>query len=187
MGPSAPDRLVKPNNPDAKIKFPAADALREVGGAAFGVHGDRFAEELGRRDHVTLMNRAAGDETITQDLARATRVQLYAHSCLPVLMTTYMAEGQHICATHVSPLAIIPRCSSCLVIVGGAMFLVILLTTRSKFARCSSLDRTVDTPVVQRRQGPTEQLVRPFFGLDETVDVASARVHAARTLGKYDL
>ena len=40
-----PTGLVKPDDPDAKIKFLAAEALRGV--------GNLFAYELGRRDYVT--------------------------------------------------------------------------------------------------------------------------------------
>merc|ERR1719450_1874741 len=48
-----PTGLVKPDDPDAKIKFLAAEALRGVGGLVFDAHGNRFANELGRRDYVT--------------------------------------------------------------------------------------------------------------------------------------
>ena len=44
---------VKPGDPDAKIKFLAAEALRRVGGLVFDALGNRFANELGRRDYVT--------------------------------------------------------------------------------------------------------------------------------------
>ena len=45
--------LVKPDDPDAKSKFLAAEALRGVGGLDFDAHGNRFANELGWRDQVT--------------------------------------------------------------------------------------------------------------------------------------
>merc|ERR1719262_522430 len=48
-----PTGLVKPDDPDAKVKFLAADALRGVGGLVFDAKGKRFANELGRRDYVT--------------------------------------------------------------------------------------------------------------------------------------
>merc|ERR1719487_757096 len=48
-----PTGLVKPDDPDAKIKFLAAEALRGVGGLIFNKDGYRFANELGRRDYVT--------------------------------------------------------------------------------------------------------------------------------------
>merc|ERR1711972_773944 len=48
-----PTGLVKPDDPDAKIKFLAAEALRGVGGLVLDANGKRFANEVGRRDHVT--------------------------------------------------------------------------------------------------------------------------------------
>merc|ERR1711884_141331 len=71
-----PTGLVKPDDPDAKIKFLAAEALRGVGGLVFDKDGKRFANELGRRDYVTgemwknkppfrlCLNKAASDEII---------------------------------------------------------------------------------------------------------------------------
>merc|ERR1712193_135086 len=71
-----PTGLVKPDDPDAKIKFLAAEALRGVGGLVFDADGKRFANELGRRDYVTgemwknkppfrlCLNKAAGEEII---------------------------------------------------------------------------------------------------------------------------
>jgi len=69
-----PTGLVKPDDPDAKIKFLAAEALRGVGGLVLDATGKRFANELGRRDYVTgemwkskppfrlVLNKAASDE-----------------------------------------------------------------------------------------------------------------------------
>ena len=48
-----PTGLVKPDDPDANIKFLAAEALRGVGGLVFKAHRNRFANELGWRDYVT--------------------------------------------------------------------------------------------------------------------------------------
>lgn len=71
-----PTGLVKPDDPDAKIKFLAAEALRGVGGLVLNANGERFANELGRRDYVTgemwknkppfrlCLNKAASDEII---------------------------------------------------------------------------------------------------------------------------
>merc|ERR1719271_746119 len=71
-----PTSLVKPDEPDAKIKFLAAEALRGVGGVVIDANGKRFANELGRRDYVTgemwkskppfrlCLNKAASDEII---------------------------------------------------------------------------------------------------------------------------
>jgi succinate dehydrogenase/fumarate reductase flavoprotein subunit len=71
-----PTGLVEPDDPDAKIKFLAAEALRGVGGLVFDAEGNRFCNELGRRDYVTgemwknkapfrlILNKAASDEII---------------------------------------------------------------------------------------------------------------------------
>ncbi|GAA6036498.1 hypothetical protein JCM8097_003535 [Rhodosporidiobolus ruineniae] len=48
-----PTGLVDPDEPDAKVKFLAAEALRGVGGLLIDSEGNRFADELGHRDYVT--------------------------------------------------------------------------------------------------------------------------------------
>merc|ERR1712151_1127933 len=50
-----PTGLVHPGEPDAKVKFLAAEALRGVGGVLLDINGKRFCNELGRRDYVTGM------------------------------------------------------------------------------------------------------------------------------------
>jgi flavocytochrome c len=48
-----PTGLVHPNEPDTKVKFLAAEALRGVGGMLLDKNGKRFADELGTREYVT--------------------------------------------------------------------------------------------------------------------------------------
>ncbi|KIM24623.1 hypothetical protein M408DRAFT_75649 [Serendipita vermifera MAFF 305830] len=48
-----PTGLVDPKDPEAKVKFLAAEALRGVGGILLDAEGQRFADELGTRDYVT--------------------------------------------------------------------------------------------------------------------------------------
>lgn len=48
-----PTGLVDPNEPDAKVKFLAAEALRGVGGLLIDNTGNRFVDELQHRDYVT--------------------------------------------------------------------------------------------------------------------------------------
>jgi len=48
-----PTGLVHPDEPDAKVKFLAAEALRGVGGLLLDIEGNRFCNELGRRDYVS--------------------------------------------------------------------------------------------------------------------------------------
>ena len=56
-----PTGLVHPGEPDAKVKFLAAEALRGVGGVLLDANGERFCDELGRRDYVSgEMNKGKG-------------------------------------------------------------------------------------------------------------------------------
>ncbi|EJD07163.1 fumarate reductase [Fomitiporia mediterranea MF3/22] len=48
-----PTGLVDPNDPNAKVKFLAAEALRGVGGLLLDNTGKRFVDELQTRDYVT--------------------------------------------------------------------------------------------------------------------------------------
>ena len=56
-----PTGIVHPGEPDAKVKFLAAEALRGVGGLLLNADGERFCDELGRRDYVSgEMNKNKG-------------------------------------------------------------------------------------------------------------------------------
>lgn len=56
-----PTGLVDPSEPDAKVKFLAAEALRGSGGILLDGDGNRFCDELGHRDYVTgMMNKSKG-------------------------------------------------------------------------------------------------------------------------------
>lgn len=56
-----PTGLVLPRDPEAKVKFLAAEALRGVGGLLLDANGKRFCDEMGRRDYVTgEMNKNKG-------------------------------------------------------------------------------------------------------------------------------
>merc|ERR1712000_83872 len=48
-----PTGLVNPDEPDAKVKFLAAEALRGCGALLLDREGNRFCNELGRRDYVS--------------------------------------------------------------------------------------------------------------------------------------
>jgi succinate dehydrogenase/fumarate reductase flavoprotein subunit len=48
-----PTGLVDPKEPEAKVKFLAAEALRGVGGLLLDNTGSRFVDELQHRDYVT--------------------------------------------------------------------------------------------------------------------------------------
>jgi flavocytochrome c len=56
-----PTGLVHPDEPNAKVKFLSAEALRGVGGILIDAKGNRFCNELGTRDYVTAcMNKGHG-------------------------------------------------------------------------------------------------------------------------------
>jgi len=56
-----PTGLIHPDEPDAKVKFLAAEALRGVGAILLDSNGRRFCNELGTRDYVTgEMNKGHG-------------------------------------------------------------------------------------------------------------------------------
>eukprot|EP00056_Hartaetosiga_gracilis_P010031 m.147326 g.147326 ORF g.147326 m.147326 type:complete len:1095 (+) comp13241_c0_seq11:68-3352(+) len=48
-----PTGLVDPKNPDSKVKWLAAEAMRGSGGMLIDANGKRFCNELGKRDYVT--------------------------------------------------------------------------------------------------------------------------------------
>jgi len=48
-----PTGIVNPKDPDNKIKFLAAEALRGSGGIMLDANGKRFCNEMGRRDYVS--------------------------------------------------------------------------------------------------------------------------------------
>ena len=45
-----PTGLIDPSEPDAKVKFLAAEALRGAGGLLLDAKANRFCDELGTRD-----------------------------------------------------------------------------------------------------------------------------------------
>lgn len=48
-----PTGMINPKDPNNKVKWLAAEALRGVGGIILNKNGKRFCDELGRRDYVT--------------------------------------------------------------------------------------------------------------------------------------
>ena len=48
-----PTGMINPKDPNNKVKWLAAEALRGVGGIILNKHGERFCDELGRRDYVS--------------------------------------------------------------------------------------------------------------------------------------
>ena len=48
-----PTGLINPDDPKCKVRFLAAEALRGCGGIMLDKKGERFVDELGKRDYVT--------------------------------------------------------------------------------------------------------------------------------------
>jgi len=109
-----PTGLVKPDEPDAKIKFLAAEALRGVGGIILDANGKRFANELGRRDYVTgemwknkppfrlCLNKAAGDEIIWHCKHYTGRGVMKFYSSGADLAKDMGIDGQVLIDTHIA-------------------------------------------------------------------------------------
>ncbi|KAF7730818.1 hypothetical protein EC973_001336 [Apophysomyces ossiformis] len=74
-----PTGLVDPNEPNAKVKFLAAEALRGCGGLLLNKDGDRFCDELGHRDYVTGMMWKQKDPTIRLVLNTAASKEIEWH------------------------------------------------------------------------------------------------------------
>lgn len=71
-----PTGMVHPDEPDAKVKFLAAEALRGVGGILLDRHGKRFCNELGRRDYVSgEMNSHDGPFTLVLNKAASEEIE----------------------------------------------------------------------------------------------------------------
>jgi len=71
-----PTGMVHPDEPDAKVKFLAAEALRGAGGIILDNQGHRFVDELQRRDHVTgkMWDRKAGPYRLVLNSAAASQL-----------------------------------------------------------------------------------------------------------------
>lgn len=72
--------LVDPNEPDAKVKFLAAETPRGVGGLLPNNTGARFVDELEKRDRITGQMRENGK-------VRSTCCLMYKHGLTNVRST----------------------------------------------------------------------------------------------------
>jgi len=71
-----PTGLVHPDEPDAKVKFLAAEALRGVGGIMLDSRGQRFVDEMEKRDYVTdKMNKNTGPFRLVLNEAAAHAIE----------------------------------------------------------------------------------------------------------------
>ena len=86
-----PTGLVHPDDPDAKVKFLAAEALRGCGGILLDANGNRFCDELGRRDYVTgEMNKNKGPFRLVLNSKASKEIEWHCkHYCGRKLMKKF--------------------------------------------------------------------------------------------------
>lgn len=89
-----PTGLVDPNEPDAKLKFLAAEALRGVGGILLDKNGNRFCDELGHRDYVTgEMNKNKGPFRLVLNGAAAKEILWHCKHYMGRNLMKHFAKG----------------------------------------------------------------------------------------------
>ena len=88
-----PTGLVHPDDPKAKVKFLAAEALRGCGGILLDANGNRFVDELGRRDHVTgEINKNKGPFRLILNGKASKEIEWHCkHYCGRKLMKKFMS------------------------------------------------------------------------------------------------
>ncbi|EDQ90140.1 uncharacterized protein MONBRDRAFT_18701 [Monosiga brevicollis MX1] len=75
-----PTGLVDPREPDAKVKWLAAEALRGSGGLLLDARGQRFCNELGKRDYVSgRMFQNAGPFRLVLNSRQAAEFEWHCH------------------------------------------------------------------------------------------------------------
>jgi flavocytochrome c len=89
-----PTGLVNPKEPNAKVKFLAAEALRGVGGILVDGNGKRFANELGRRDYVSeCMLKGTGPFRLILHSAASKQIEWHCKHYAGRGLMKYMKDG----------------------------------------------------------------------------------------------
>lgn len=94
-----PTGLVHPDEPDANVKFLAAEALRGVGGILLDNEGERFCDELGRRDYVTgeMWSRAKGPYRLVLNGKASKEIEWHCKHYMGRGIMKYMPTGEALC------------------------------------------------------------------------------------------
>lgn len=96
-----PTGMVHPDEPEAKVKFLAAEALRGVGGILLDRHGKRFCNELGRRDYVSgEMNSHDGPFTLVLNKAASEEIEWHCRHYVGRGLMTRLDNGDAL-AKHI--------------------------------------------------------------------------------------
>ena len=100
-----PTGLVDPKNRESKVKFLAAEALRGEGGLILNADGERFCDELGRRDYVTgEMNKNKGPFRLVLNGKAEKQIAWHcAHYVERGLMTKYNSGKELAQAMKIDP------------------------------------------------------------------------------------
>eukprot|EP00743_Colponemidia_sp_Colp-15_P005509 GILK01005925.1.p1 GENE.GILK01005925.1~~GILK01005925.1.p1 ORF type:complete len:1245 (-),score=193.11 GILK01005925.1:130-3834(-) len=101
-----PTGLVDPREPDAKVKFLAAEALRGVGGLILDVEGNRFCDELGHRDYVTgqMWQRNKGPYRLILNSAAAKEIEWHCKHYMGRGLMKHFRNGAELAAEMNVPL-----------------------------------------------------------------------------------
>eukprot|EP01080_Neovahlkampfia_damariscottae_P007556 gene7556-11879_t len=92
-----PTGLVNPKEPNAKVKFLAAEALRGCGAIMLDKNGNRFANELGRRDYVsTQMLNGAGPFRLILNSGAAKKIEWHCKHYTGRGLMKYMKNGKEL-------------------------------------------------------------------------------------------
>ncbi|KAF9156139.1 hypothetical protein DFQ26_009457 [Actinomortierella ambigua] len=92
-----PTGLVDPREPDAKVKFLAAEALRGVGGLLLQAEGKRFCDELGHRDYVTgMMWKNKGPIRLVLNTAASKEIEWHCKHYVGRGLMRYFKNGQEL-------------------------------------------------------------------------------------------
>jgi len=91
-----PTGIVHPGEPDAKVKFLAAEALRGVGGLLLNADGERFCDELGRRDYVSgEMNKNKGPFRLVLNAKASKEIEWHCkHYCGRGIMKRFASGAE---------------------------------------------------------------------------------------------
>ena len=92
-----PTGLVNPKEPNAKVKFLAAEALRGCGAIMLDKNGNRFANELGRRDYVsTQMLNGQGPFRLILNAGAAKKIEWHCKHYTGRGLMKYMKDGKEL-------------------------------------------------------------------------------------------
>eukprot|EP01096_Ripella_sp_DP13-Kostka_P008124 TRINITY_DN301_c0_g2_i3.p1 TRINITY_DN301_c0_g2~~TRINITY_DN301_c0_g2_i3.p1 ORF type:complete len:1349 (-),score=671.96 TRINITY_DN301_c0_g2_i3:116-4162(-) len=106
-----PTGLVHPDEPDAKVKFLAAEALRGVGGLMLGKDGKRFCNELGRRDYCSesMWNHKQAPYRLVLNGAGSKEIEWHCKHYVGRGLMKYFRNGEELAAEMKIPASVLAQ------------------------------------------------------------------------------